>query len=148
MAVEDTFAIQALLARFANSFDLKDWDGLRECLADQLDTDYSDLRGTPPQRLSAMEYVQARRKALDGLKTHHLSGNVEIRYDDPLNATCRVSTVIWRKSETEAFDTHCVYTFKVTKINHHDWKIGFIKQQVLWNDGQPAIHAGAVGSVR
>ena len=74
MALDDTFAIQELLARFANSFDLKDWDGLQACLAERLAIDYTDLRGTPPETVSALDYVQARRKALEGLKTHHLSG--------------------------------------------------------------------------
>jgi hypothetical protein len=31
-------------------------------------TDYSGLRGTPPQTVKAAEYVVARRKALDHLK--------------------------------------------------------------------------------
>jgi hypothetical protein len=44
----DVVAIQQLVARFANSFDTKDWTGLGQCLADRLYTDYSDLRGTPP----------------------------------------------------------------------------------------------------
>ena len=142
MAVEDTFDIQALLARFANSFDLKDWDGLQACLAESLYTDYSDLRGTPPATVRALDYVQARRATLQDLQTQHLNGNVEIKYDDPLNATCRVSTIIWRKSEAEAFDTHCVYTFKVTKIKY-DWKINAITQKVLWSEGQASIHEGA-----
>jgi hypothetical protein len=141
MSVEDTFDIQALLARFANSFDLKDWDGLLACLAESLYTDYADLRGTAPETIPALDYVQARRAALQDLQTHHLNGNVEIKYIDPLNATCRVSTVIWRKSDSEAFDTHCVYTFKVTKIKY-DWKINAITQKILWNEGQPNIHSG------
>ncbi len=43
----DVVAIQQLSARFANSFDTKDWTALGQCLADELYTDYSDLRGTP-----------------------------------------------------------------------------------------------------
>jgi len=142
MAIEDTFDIQALVARFANSFDLKDWDGLQACLTEQLYTDYSDLRGTPPETVRAADYVQARRESLDNLKTHHLNGNVEIKYDDLLNATCRVSTVIWRRENDSDFNTHCVYTFKVTKIKY-DWKISAITQKVLWNEGQASIHGGA-----
>src|SRR4051812_41902460 len=98
MSVEDTFDIQALLARFANSFDLKDWDGLLACLTDQLYIDYADLRGTPPETVHAADYVQGRREALQDLKTHHLNGNVELKYIDPFNAACTVSTAIWRKS--------------------------------------------------
>ena len=142
MAFEDAFKIQEVMARFANSFDLKDWDGLASCLADQVLTDYSDLRGTPPESVRATEYVASRRASLENLKLHHLGGNYEITYVDALNATCRASMVIWRKSETDEFTTHCIYTFKLTKIKF-DWKISGITQKVLWNDGNPAVHPGA-----
>ena len=142
MAIEDTFKIQELIARFSNSFDLKDWDGLQACLTETLETDYSDLRGTPPETLRAADYVRARREPLENLKLHHLGGNYELEYIDLLNATCRVSMVIWRKSDTEEFTTHCVYTFKLTKIKY-DWKISGITQKVLWNEGDSAIHPGA-----
>ena len=54
---DDEGQIRQLIARFANSFDLKAWDALRECLA---------------------ESVELRRRALDSLKTHHLAGYPEI----------------------------------------------------------------------
>jgi len=142
MAFEDVFKIQEVMARFANSFDLKDWDGLSSCLAETVQTDYSDLRGTPPENVSAADYVASRRASLENLKLHHLGGNYEISFEDMLNATCRASMVIWRKSETDEFTTHCVYTFKLTKIKF-DWKISSIAQKVLWNDGNPAVHPGA-----
>jgi len=141
MSSEDILDIQRLLARFTNSFDVKDWAGLQDCLAEQLYADYSDLRGTPPEAVHADDYVRARRESLQDLATHHLSGNVEIVLDDPRNATCRVSTVIWRKSDTEAFDTHCVYVFNATKVGSV-WKINAITQKVLWNEGRPSIHPG------
>jgi hypothetical protein len=142
MSIEDTFKIQELVARFSNSFDVKDWDGLQACLTKSLDTDYSDLRGTPPETIEAADYVRARRESLDKLSTHHLSGNVELEYSDKFNATCRVSMVIWRKSVAEEFTTHCMYTFKLTKIKS-DWKISGITQKVFWNEGNSAIHQGA-----
>ena len=46
---EDTVKIQKLIAKFANSFDMKDWSGLEACFTESLYTDYSDLRGTPPE---------------------------------------------------------------------------------------------------
>jgi hypothetical protein len=73
-----TFALQELVARFANSFDLKEWDRLGQCLADTLYTDYSELRGTPPETMSRDKFVQLRRSALQELQTHHLAGNLEI----------------------------------------------------------------------
>lgn len=46
--MNDTLVIQNLIAGFASSFDLKDWSALEGCLAPQIFTDYSDLRGMPP----------------------------------------------------------------------------------------------------
>lgn len=137
--LEDTFKIQELIQRFANSFDLKDWDALLDCLADSVYTDYSDLRGTPPQTVSASDYVRSRQESLKNLTTHHLSGNYEVQYVDTLQAGCRTSMVIWRKSDEAQFTTHCIYMFRLRKIQS-EWKIAGITQKVLWNEGNPAIH--------
>ncbi len=142
MTIDDTFKIQGLIARFANSFDLKDWDGLQSCFTDNILTDYSDLRGTPPETVRAADYVASRRSSLENLKLHHLGGNHEITFEDEHNAACRTSMVIWRKSETDEFTTHCIYTFKLTKTKS-DWKISGITQKVFWSDGNSSLHAGA-----
>jgi 3-phenylpropionate/cinnamic acid dioxygenase small subunit len=139
---EDIFSIQQVIARFATSFDVKDWDGLQACFTESIYTDYSDLRGTPPQTVSAVEYVKSRRESLDHLKLHHLVSNYEIDLPNSDSATCRASMVVWRKSETEEFITHCVYNFQLVKLNDN-WKISGITQKVLWNDGKATIHSGA-----
>ncbi len=140
--MEDTLKIQQLIARFANSFDVKDWDGLQACFTESLFTDYADLRGTPPQTISASEYVRQRRESLDSLKLHHLVSNYEVNFSDSNSATCCASMVVWRKSDEEEFTSHCIYTFRLTKIES-DWKISGITQKVLWNDGTSSIHTGA-----
>lgn len=142
MSVNNRVFIQELIAKFANSFDLKDWDGLQACLTESIYTDYSDLRGTPPETITAADYVRLRREALDHLKLHHLVSNYEIDFPDAGGATCRASMIVWRKSEAEEFITHCVYTFQLIKLNG-DWKINGITQKVLWNDGKSSIHSGA-----
>ena len=142
--MEDRILIQELIARFANSFDLKDWHGLEACFTKTLYTDYSDLRGTAPETISASEYVKSRREALDHLKLHHLVSNLEIDFSDDDTATCRASMVVWRKTDEEDFTTHCVYTFQLIKSAESDeWKISGITQKVLWNEGSAAIHKGA-----
>ena len=140
--MDDAVKIQQVIARFANSFDLKDWSGLETCLTDTLFTDYSDLRGTPPQNITASEYVQQRRASLDHLKLHHLVSNYEIDFADAHTASCRASMIVWRKSDTEEFTSHCVYMFQLTKQNAL-WKITGITQKVLWNDGSSSLHSGA-----
>jgi len=39
-----------------------------------------------------------------------------------------------------AFDTHCLF-FELIKTED-GWRISAITQQVLWNDGDPTLHAG------
>jgi hypothetical protein len=65
----DTAALQTLrdrqavidtLLRLAQAFDEQDWPAARACLADELETDYSSFRGTPPQRLAAEAFVALR----------------------------------------------------------------------------------------
>lgn len=141
MSVNDRVFIQELIAKFANSFDVKDWDGLQTCLTESLYTDYSDLRGTPPQTISAADYVKSRRDSLDHLKLHHLVGNFEIDFPSS-GAACRASMIVWRKSETEEFSSHCVYNFQLVQQSG-EWKISGITQKVLWSDGKASIHSGA-----
>ena len=142
MNSEERLKIQELIARFGNSFDVKDWGGLEACLTEALYTDYGDLRGTPPETVKASDYVAARRESLDPLKLHHLVSNYEIEFSDTGSATCRASMVVWRKSETEEFTSHCVYEFQLTRQGS-GWKISGITQKILWNEGTPSIHKGA-----
>ena len=141
MGSKDRLKIQGVIARFANSFDIKDWSGLESCFTESLYTDYSDLRGTAPETVKASDYVAARREALDHLKIHHLVGNYEIDFFSADGATCRASMIVWRKSDVEEFTSHCVYEFQLTKQNA-DWKISGITQKVLWNEGSTSIHSG------
>ena len=138
---KDILKIQRLIARFANSFDVKAWDELQACFTESLYTDYSDLRGTPPENITASEYVRLRREALDHLKLHHLVSNYEIDLSDSRTAICRASMVVWRKSDEEDFTTHCVYIFQLTKRDDA-WRISGITQKVLWSEGTSSIHKG------
>lgn len=133
MSIENRLAIQELIAKFSNSFDLKDWDGLQACFTESIFTDYSDLRGTPPQTVSAVDYVQSRRESLDALKLHHLVSNYEIDFADANSATCRASMMVWRNNNVEVSASHCFYAFQLTKQDSI-WKIGGITQKILWNE--------------
>lgn len=140
--MEDRIKIQELIAHFANSFDVKDWDGLQSCFTETFYSDYSDLRGTPPEKISVKEYVRLRRESLEPLKIQHLVSNYEIQFIDSATATCRASMVVWRKTDKEDFITHCIYTFQLVAQNT-DWKISGITQKVLWNEGTSSIYKGA-----
>lgn len=139
----DVIGVQQLIARFANCFDARDWKGLGACLADKLYTDYSALRGTPPQTVTREQFVESRRLALDALETQHLCGNVEVR---PSGGECeaRASMVIFRRDrDGRVLNTHCLYTFGVGRRGA-GWEICSITQKVFWSEGQKSIHPGIV----
>ncbi|MEY4563490.1 MAG: hypothetical protein RLZZ618_2767 [Pseudomonadota bacterium] len=138
----DIFELQQLVARFANSFDTKDWAALEQCLMPELHTDYSDLRGTPPERMSNTRFVALRRSALSDLQTHHLSGNVEIKLCGS-TAALKVSMAIHRRDvDGGAFNTHCLYLMGAERAGDPPWRINSIVQKVFINDGDATIHSG------
>ena len=139
----DRFAVSDVVLGFARSLDIKDWKACRGCFLDEIETDYSDLRGEPPSRVQADDFVAKRRTALEQLKTLHLSTNhlVTIKGD---HATCVSNAVIHRlrPEDGERFDTYCTYTHTLTRTPA-GWKIAKVKQTVHWNTGNPNIHSGA-----
>lgn len=141
--MDDLALIQRLIAKFANSFDLKAWSDLANCLSDNLYTDYSELRGTPAVTMTKENFVEMRRLALQELKTHHLAGNIEI-YLDGICCSAKVSMVIFREnSDGEVLNTHCLYLLDFTKHNN-EWLISSIIQKVFWSNGNKSIHSGIV----
>ena len=102
--------IRKTIARFANSFDLKDWALMESVLAEVLTVDYSDLRGGLPQGITAREYSQARREALEALDTQHVISNLEITVDGA-RASVRAGSMIFRILDGVVLDTHARYQF-------------------------------------
>lgn len=128
-----------VLSKFANSFDLKDWDRLAETLAESIECDY-DLRGVS-ECVSKQEFVSSRKIALNHLKTQHLFSNFEILSDNE-KASCRLNAIIFRQNDQGIyFNSHVIYQFHLLQINHQ-WKINKIKQSILWNEGDSSIHQG------
>ena len=72
--------------------------------------DYSDLRGGLPQGITAREYSQARREALEALDTQHIIGNLEITVDGA-RASVRAGSMIFRTLDGVVFNTHARYQF-------------------------------------
>jgi 3-phenylpropionate/cinnamic acid dioxygenase small subunit len=138
--------IQQLIFRFANCFDLKDWEGLGSCLTDVVHTDYSQLRGTLPGDQRREDFVSQRRIALDSLKTQHLCSNIVVGESMAGAHNVKATMVIYRRDQNgQVFNTHCIYDFAVLQAAER-WRIASITQNVLWNDGQQTIHVGASGS--
>jgi hypothetical protein len=136
--VSDT--VERTIASFANCFDRKDWAGLEALLAEEVELDYAALRGEVGT-VSRAAYVARRKSALDALATHHLLGNLEIAVAGDA-ASCRASGMIWRRHGERSFDSHVLYAFRLVRRDGA-WRIAAIRQEVLWSDGDPALHSGA-----
>ncbi|CDZ77372.1 Scytalone dehydratase [Legionella massiliensis] len=134
-------SVSNILFKFANSFDLKDWDGLENTLMDDVECDYQDLRGKK-NTYTKIEFVNLRKETLGHLKTQHLFSNLEIRSEEK-SAYCRLSAIIYRQDKDgKKFDSHVIYNFELCKSSNSEWKIQKIKQIVLWNEGDSTIHKG------
>jgi hypothetical protein len=138
--MSDRDGIENTINRFMNSFDLKDWSVMKELLLDEIQIDYSDLRGDPPATVSATDYVKARRTALEHLSTHHLLSNFEIDIESN-EAVARASCVIYRTDGATPFNSHAFYVFGLKRTGD-GWRIASIKQTIFWNEGRAAIHGG------
>jgi ketosteroid isomerase-like protein len=141
----DRAEISDIILNFARAFDIKDWDLMRVCLMDEIETDYTDFRDEPPAIVKADDYVASRRNSLDDVKTQHLSTNhmITINGDE---AVCLSNAVIYRSLPNEAgtyegnhYDTHGTYTHTLRKTAQ-GWKISKIKQTVYWSIGNPLVH--------
>lgn len=141
----DRQAIVDTVVRWAQALDAKDWAGARSCFTDEVETDYTDLRGPGPTRVQADAFVELRRQALGRLKTHHVSTNHLVTLDGD-QATCQSAMLIHRldpSRETDnTFDTLAHYTHTLVRTLQ-GWKITRVQQSIAWNRGNPTIHAGA-----
>jgi len=138
----DRSQVKDVVIRFSTAMDLQDWEMLRACLADEIEVDYSDLRGEPPQFVTADDFVEQRKSGLAGLKTQHLSFNHQIRIDND-GAICASTSLILRFApqlkKRNFFNTHCRYEHSLIRTTK-GWRILKIRQHVLWNEGHAAVH--------
>ena len=138
----DRAAVIDVVLGFARALDVKDWAACRRCFMDEIETDYSDLRGEPAQTVKADDFVALRRAALERLTALHLSANHLVTVEGD-HATCVSAAVIhrFRPEDGERFDTYCAYTHTLARTAS-GWKISKVKQTVYWSTGNPEIHAG------
>jgi len=135
-------AIVDTIVRFGRALDERDWGALRQCLADELDTDYSSFRGTPPARLAADAFIDLRRVGLAGLVTQHVSAGhlVDIVGD---TAVCRCDFVIRRwpadAADQRFFHSYGSYTY-VLRGTPKGWRIAGVTQIVRRSEGDRSLH--------
>jgi len=132
-----------VIVSFANALDEKNWQKLQDYLANEIEIDYLDFRGEPPQRVTAEEYVKQRIAALSGLRTLHISTNHEVTIRDNL-AYCKSAYCIYRVNPTleagqERLDTAGNYLHQLIQVDQ-EWRINAIKQTVVVMSGNLQVH--------
>lgn len=142
-ALEDRAEIIDTVLRFGYAMDTKNWPLLRECLADQLDTDYTALRGEARNIISADDFVALRTKDHSNMRTQHMITNQLVSVHGE-HAECTSCFLIHRIDPTRpegenSFDTAGHYTHGFVRTPH-GWRIERIRQTVLWSRGNREIH--------
>lgn len=143
--LQNRVKISDVVLRFAHAMDTQDWTLLRACLTNEVDIDYSDLRGDPPHVVLADDFVAARKKGLSGLRTQHLSTNHLITITGDM-AECVSAFLIHRinpmlPTNENRFDTagHYIHGLQCSAEDNR-WRIYRIKQTVVWNIGNRQVH--------
>jgi SnoaL-like domain len=141
-------AVSDLLACFFQAFDDRNWPMLRDCLCDEVFTDYSSFRGLPAATISRDRYVEQRRTALQALAMQHNFLNLRVEVDaGGETATARCNFIIHRFHPSfdgingQYFHSYGRYVFQCDGAGG-SWRIAGITQIVLGNHGNSEIHAG------
>jgi 3-phenylpropionate/cinnamic acid dioxygenase small subunit len=138
----DRTAISDVQLRYATGVDTRDWPLFRSCFTDEIETDFSSVGGSPPQRIKADDWVERVRRTIDGLQaTQHMITNQVITLNGD-EATC-VAYVQARHhlpNETSGSDQvmYGYYTNRFVRTAE-GWKIRARKLTVLWNEGNMDI---------
>jgi len=136
--------IVLLVKIFFDSFDSKDWSQMKNCLADELELDYSSFRGTPPYISSSEEYIEKRTIGMQGLQTKHHSSDYKVTNSgEEYHCTCQFKIKRFAESWTEQgddyFHSYGKYEIGLSKIEGR-LRIFRIKQILDRNEGNPQIH--------
>lgn len=139
-------SINDLLTRFFQSFDDKNWPAMRDCLCNEVFTDYSSFRDEPASTISGDRYVEQRRTALQALDMQHNFLNLRVELSASAEAaTARCNYIIHRFHPSfdgvndHYFHSYGHYFFVFANVRG-TWKISRITQTLLRNHGNREIH--------
>jgi len=129
-----------LIEIFFNSFDTKNWDEMKNYLAEELELDYQSFRGTPKYISTSDDYIAKRKIGLQGLKTvHHSSKHIITKSNGTYKCKCNFEIKRYKVSSGEYFHSYGKYEIEVKRIKEK-LKICKIKQNVERNEGNKNIH--------
>jgi len=135
----------AVLTRLLHAIDALHWPGVRACLADQVETDYTELFGGEVRRVSGDELVSAWQGLLPGFDaTQHLTGPVLAKPDGGdllLSAHVRAYHRLAGAEGAEGGDlwgVHGHYQARLTRIDG-DWRISELALRLFYQEGNTGL---------
>jgi len=129
-----------LIELFFYSFDIRDWNQMKNCLSDELELDYESFRGTPKYISTSDDYIAKRKIGLAGLKTEHNSSDYAITESDGIfKCNCSFEIKRYEIISKKYFHSFGKYEIGAKRING-ELKIYEIKQDLERNEGDENIH--------
>ena len=137
--IVDRLTIFDLINRFCMYADWKEWDALRELLANSIWIDYSSFDGSQPERVDTRILISSWRELVGGFEAvQHLVTNHCIDVHSRTRATCRAHLHVHHTLPTRSGGSSWVlggtYTFGLERLGK-GWKISRIVLQTLWSEG-------------
>lgn len=137
--MSDRDDIAQLISDLGLLVDARDWDGLRELFADEVDVDYTSLNGGQPQRVPPADLVGGWKQMLEPLvATHHLISNHSVTLDGDRASLAANVTATHVPQEREHWVVGGRYDVMARSINGR-WHINALTLTVRWQTGSQDI---------
>lgn len=123
--------------------DRRDWAGLRDLFADQVELDWTSLSGGEPATLTPDQIVAGWTATLGGLQaTQHLIGNflVESMAGDEATASCygQATHFLPDAVGSSLWTLGADYRFTLVRTGS-TWKIAAVTMTAVWGDGNQQL---------
>lgn len=145
--IEDRLDIVEAIHRLAWCLDRRDWDGLADVFAPDVDVDYSSIDGRPPETVAREDLVAKWRAALSGLlATQHLTANhIVIRpTDDPDVAVClaavRSMHYLPNPGGSDTWSVGGHYRYRLVRLPG-GWRVRAVTLTADWVAGNQSVMA-------
>ena len=132
----------AVITRLLHALDDLDWPAARDCLADEVTTDYTELFAGEPRTGTADALIEQWQGLLPGFDaTQHLTGPVLV---DPAGADLRAETHV-RAHHRLGNDTWSVYGHYACTMREirGRWRIAALTLQLHYQDGPVSLPQAA-----
>ena len=142
----------AVLTRLLHAVDALHWARVRDCVADQLELDYTELFGGEPQLVTGDQLVAGWQSLLPGFDaTHHMTGPVLTEPangggadgDLPLRAQVRGLHQLAGAEGGDLWDVYGQYEVRLTKADG-GWRISRLVLHLIHQAGNTGLPELAV----